>query len=603
MTLLSASRAKTAISTSATAVVKEGGGPVEAVSNASTMAPLILSSAAPHPPPPAGPRMIAPPSQIMMSPTQMMPTPQMMYPPPAHAGAAQVRFPPHPAMRMNPNYNTMRMMPSPGMTMPHMMIPPMIPMGVPSSATLSPPLRHQQQHHQPPMAVSINDEEFPALGGTPTNVIVRDEQGNSVPNSGSLRMDALVIDGSLTRGGGGGGNGLLPQQFPSPPPMGAARYIFNNPNPCAPPINARLVSTKLMPPRDVCFIVHLMLRSLKTLDAYNDDYYHWSVINKATANLNRMGVMTNTGLTSALLPNPVWKEVKVIANAREEKFHNLVKDQAAKFAEKNKSLGQMVKMNVHRPKALLTTHAMKKNETDVDDESAVVLVDSKYESSQLVKRMNLWKARVSIDKGYGALLSLIELRRLIQANVHDAPNRIPNLMVDVKCNVDMLHSSLGVRVLLDPMEGRKTIDMEDAKLASTLSLPKGKVLCARAIEDGILPHSSACQLVSVALSCILSSTVSTDGEDRLVQALTTLIVLPNPALPPVVFCRCLDVPIALVRENGGSMAAIACTRTRMNLLHALLARGKDVCASSSLCEEWSGREEIFGSILAESSIL
>jgi hypothetical protein len=111
--------------------------------------------------------------------------------------------------------------------------------------------------------------------------------------------------------------------------------------------------------------------------------------------------------------------------------------------------------------------------------------------------------------------------------------------------------------------------------------------------------------------------VVADGEDRLLLALTSLIVLMNPILDPSIFCRCIDVPIALLaatttttKENNNKtntkmkkrdISMIACTRSRMNLLHALLSMGKDVCANSSWSEEWSQREEIFGSVLAAES--
>jgi hypothetical protein len=47
---------------------------------------------------------------------------------------------------------------------------------------------------------------------------------------------------------------------------------------------------------------------------------------------------------------------------------------------------------------------------------------------------------LTIDRGYTALLRLIELRRLIQTNA-GAPGLIGDLMVDVKTNVNLLHMS------------------------------------------------------------------------------------------------------------------------------------------------------------------
>ena len=559
--------------------------------------------------------------QIMMHPHQqqmmmMMPPQMMMLPPSMHQQQQQqqqhMMIMPPPSHQQRPPPGQMMYHPSHlppgGMIMPdgrRMMM--MGQGGPPPSMGVLPP-------HHLPIRRRIDDEEFPVLGSTPKKKVVAES---------SVANDGIGIS--------------------SPPPPPPPRPIiitprFNNPNPLAPPINSHAISTKFMPPRDVCFIVHLMLRSLKSLDPYNDDYYHWSVVHKSTTNLVRgMGgiggggnnnaavVASVTATAAAVLPAPVWKEVKVIARQRDDKYYNSIKVRAAKFADTNKSLGQLERMNIHRPKALLSTPEAIKREEGDDDDNIDGSGDSKYECSQLAERLNLWKARVTINKGYTALLSLMELRRLIQVNAN-ATNKISSLMLDVKTNVDLLHMSLGLLVTIDSIAGIKTITVNDVTLASTLSLSKGRVLCARAIEDGILPHASACQLLPVALTCILSSssstTVAVDGEDRLLLALTSLIVLTNPVLDPAIFCQCMDVPIALLagrtttttatKENNDTtntnlmtkkrdISMIACTRTRMNLLHALLSMGKDVCAKSSYSEEWSKREEMFGSMLAAES--
>ncbi len=200
--------------------------------------------------------------------------------------------------------------------------------------------------------------------------------------------------------------------------------------------------------------------------------------------------------------------------------------------------------------------------------------------------------RLTIDRGYTALLPLIELRRLIQTNA-GAPGLIGDLMFDVKTNVDLLHMSLGVAVQINSRKV-KTTKIGNGRAASTLSMPKGRVLCACAIEEGILPHSSASALLPAALSCILSLPSSDDGEDRLIHALTELILLTKPTIDPPILCRSLDVPISLVRDN---MSAIASSHMRMNLLHAVLSMGKDVCAGSCASEDWFQREDIFSGIL------
>ena len=423
-----------------------------------------------------------------------------------------------------------------------------------------------------PVTAPLDIAEFPALGSSTkvASASVASVDGGVVPTSAEATTDAV------------GFSTLLPS---------VAHCILNNPNPHAPPIDARHVSSGHMPSKDVCLVVNIMLRSLRSLDAYNDDYYHWSVANRSAS--DAMGMRPSGG--NIPLPNPVWKETKVMARAQEEKFETAVRARAKTFADQNRSLGQLERSNVKRPKALLNTPAMRKEH---DDAGAGAMADSKYESEQQTGRIQLWKARVTIDKGFTALLSLIELRRLIQANVGD-PRIIGDLMVDVKANVDLLHSSLGVSVKINSREG-KTIEVDDERLEMTLSMPKGRVLCTRAIEEGILPHSSACAILPMALMCILSSPSSADAEDRLIHALTGLILLTNPSVDPQIFCRCMDVPISLARDNKNDMSAIASSRMRMNLLHAILSMGKDVCAGSRASEDWSHREDIFRGILEES---
>lgn len=554
------------------------------------------------------PQMIHPNQQMMMMPPQMMILPPSMHPQQQHM------------MMMHPSHQQLppggQMMYHPHLSPGGMSMPPHTMMMGQRGGLLPPHMGVLPPDYLPPRH-QIDDEEFPVLGSIPNKKV-------------SVELSSVGMNNNI---------GVSSPPPPPPPRPIVITPQFNNPNPLAPPINAHAISTKFMPPRDVCFIVHSMLRSLKSLDAYNDDYYHWSVIHKSTTNFVRGmgGIGTNAAVvasvtaTAAVLPTPVWKEVKVIAQQRDDKYYNSIKARAANFADTSKSLGQLQRMNVHRPKALLSTPKVIKRDDDDDNNNIDVTGDSKYESSQLAERLSLWKARVTINKGYTALLSLMELRRLIQVNAN-ATNKISSLMLDVKTYVDILHMSLGLLVTIDSTAGTKTIAVNDAQLASTLSLSKGRVLCARAIEDGILPHASACQLLPVALTCILSSspsssssastTVAADGEDRLLLALTSLIVLTNPVLDPAIFCRCMDVPIALLAgettaatketydtTNTSMMmmtkkrdiSMIACTRTRMNLLHALLSMGKDVCAKSSYSEEWLQREEMFGTILAAES--
>ncbi len=390
-----------------------------------------------------------------------------------------------------------------------------------------------------------------------------------------------------------------------------AQIIFNNTNPHTLPISALLIQSKLMPFRDICFIVNVMMRTLKSLDVYNDDYYHWSVLNR-TSNLNNpphlLARMPGAMAPPTLQPAPLLKGLKETVKVQEEAFQKAVKDRAKTFAEEQKSLGQLVRTNVKRPKALLDTPVLKKEENSEDSAAttATTTPDTKYEAGQQVSRIHLWRARVIIDRGYTAFLSLMEVRRLIQAQVRN-PRVIQELMIDVKSNIDLLHSSLGVSVQVNA-EGSKTIKIDKMRLSTTLSLPKGRILCARSIEEGIVPHPSACNLLPVALQAIFSEPMPSDGEDRLLHAFTGLILTENPGVHGEILCSCLEVVTSFAaRENANdngitstssSSSSLTSSHMRMNLLHGLLSMGKHVCVGSPILNKvWLEREKVFRDML------
>ena len=431
------------------------------------------------------------------------------------------------------------------------------------------------------------DKDFPALGDEPEEKCQDDVDDDEEDTTAAANIPPPMMHN----------NNIRPN----------IRIIFNNADPSARSIPAKSVATSLMPQRDVCYIIHSMLRPLQSLDTYNDDYYHWSFVDRKSRNLLLLGGgradldRISGGLAQ---PNPVWKEVKVMAKERETKFRSAVETRAKEFAQEKQSLGRMVKANVNRPKALLNVPVR----TTVEDESGEVSVgdnvsneaDKDYALEQRRNRVQLWKARVSIDKGYSAFLSLTELRRLIQANASQ-PQLVNELMGDVKSNVDLLHASLGVNVRVHPDGSRKMI-IDEARLSSTLSLPKGRSLCARVIEGGILPHQSACEILPVAWHAIASkektsASASDDGEDRLLRALTGLVLTVQPSVDPSILCRCLDATIAI----GADLSKITSSRVRMELLHSILSRGKVVCAEDSdLDGVWKEKEMAFMQTLASS---
>mmetsp|Transcript_11027 Transcript_11027/g.21900 ORF Transcript_11027/g.21900 Transcript_11027/m.21900 type:complete len:811 (-) Transcript_11027:163-2595(-) len=518
-----------------------------------------------------------PPHPMMMN-HPMMPPPMHM--PPPHPMMGMGRGMPPPPMGMHP-----LMMGPPGHPMhgppghpPFHGLPPphgMHPMS-PQGSNIPPSQMQQGAASDKAVKTLFKSKDFPALG---EDAKTEDDEEESKEEYSREDEDDM--------------------EFISSPVV--AKVIFNNPDPSAQPINASHVASSLMPPRDICYIVHSMLRPLQSLDRYNDDYYHWSFVDRKSRNMLMLG-----GMGPKAIPNPVWKEVKVLAKERETKYREAVESRAKDWAEEKKSLGRTVKTNVNRPKALLTTPVM--NKEKVADAQANTggesKVESDYEIEQQRNRVQMWKARVAIDKGYTAFLSLAELRRLIQSN-SGAPQLVNDLMSDVKSNVDLMHASFGISVKMDSDGNRKT-EVDKNRLGSTLSLPKGRELCARAIEGGILPHQSACEMLPLALFNIFSRSLppprdgaaqpTADGEERLLRALTGLVLTIQPSVEPTVLCRSLDMTISI--GSAGNLSHITGSRVRMELLHSILSRGKVVC-NDAFSDVWAEKEKTFMQILSK----
>lgn len=502
-------------------------------------------------------------------PPPMMPPPGTMMPPP------------HPILPMMPPPPGAMMPPPPGAMLPpnimsipppHLMggPPPPSMLGMPPNYGSKPPgsyvpasqhLTNNQTNSQ-----LFKNRDFPSLGATPQEIeeskAIEPEEVPPTTTSKNLR----------------------------------AHILFNNPDPAAPPINAALVESTLMPPRDICYIVNAMMRPLASLDAYNDDYYHWSYVDRKSRNMLMLGGM----MAGPRLPNPVWKEVKVEVKEREIKYRESMEARSKEFAEEKKSLGRLVKSNVNRPKALLVTPALKKENTEDGSTLEEEKVESDYESERKRSRIQSWKARVAIDKGYAAFLTLTELRRLIQANA-GATQLIHELTGDVKANVNLMHASFGV-VIKNDDKGHRKIEINQPRFESTLSMAKGRVLFARVIEGGILPHQSACELLPVAMGCIFKTALpASEGEDRLLRALMGLVITVQPSVEPGILARCLDVAIAAGKEDkagsdGKKMPNITGSRVRMELLHAVLSRGKTLCGDDAAFG-WVAKEKEFTALL------
>ena len=345
------------------------------------------------------------------------------------------------------------------------------------------------------------------------------------------------------------------------------------------------------------------------LDAYNADYYRWSYDDRKSRNLLFLGGAAPNAAGNNL-PNPVWKETKVKAQKMEDEFRETVEKRADEWTKEKQTLGKVAKVNVKRPRALLsTTTALAMSSTA--DESKIDDPDDGYTEEDR-QRMILWAARVSIDKGYQAYLNLVELRRLLQSRPGDAlsngeesvVNRREELLKDVQENVDKLHGAFGLKKAGDGVE------CEDKILGRTLTLPKGRMLLSRVIDEGILPHPSACKVLPSAIKVVFASASTADlsaappaGEDRLLRSLTGLVKTTQPSVDPHNLLSCLDSTInaedVINGEKRSMKAVLSSKRTLTELLFAVFSRGGEVCIGGFLAE-WKDKESKFLSILSAS---
>lgn len=518
------------------------------------------------------------------------------------------------------------------------------------TSRVAPPAKQQEQQQQP---VAFLKKDFPTLGGgggvggagndddgpNPTSnkdAVVAEEDGNepliSAPPPAANHISPSKIptgivgtDTLAPRGAAGAAAaGARPPSMPVVP-ISAARLLFCNPTPSAPPINANNVQSYFMTPRDLCYVVHSMMRPLISLDAYNDDFYRWSYDDRRNRNLLVLGGSTPQGNN---LPNPVWKETKEKAQAIEDKYRGNVEKRAEKWSTKQQTLGKTVKVNVKRPKALLATTGALTTATAAggagadDDERE----DRSEEDRQ---RVSMWSARLAIDRGYVAYLDLLETRRLLQTSAGleaSVAERRAELTRDVEANVAKLHGSLGVTVSTTSTGGgdggggeaaaQRTIEVDSAVLARTLGMPKGRMLLSRVLDDGVLPHSSACRVLPKALGVILSTAVPAGapprGEDRLVRSLTGLVQTSQPSLAPEDLIDSLvefgSVYQSELQAKGTSpgdtvrnmLGTSGGQRARMELLHAILSRGGMVCGGSGpdVAGAWKAKEAEFMTILS-----
>jgi len=400
---------------------------------------------------------------------------------------------------------------------------------------------------------------------------------------------------------------IIPKTLVTPAPAPPSfKITFHNPSPSAPPIPANAIQCTSMTSRDLCYVLHSMMRPIlsftSVLDAYNADYYRWSYDDRKSRNLLFLGGAPPSANNN--LPNPVWKETKVKAQKMEDKFRETVEKRADEWGKEKQALGRIVKVNVKRPRALLSTTALTSTaESRVDT--------SETDTEEDRQRTVLWAARVAIDKGYQAYLNLIELRRLLQSRPGDALNgedsvinRREELLKDVEENVSKLQGAFGLK------KGDSGINCNDKILARTLTLPKGRMLLSRVIDEGILPHPSACKVLPNAIKVVFESASTADlsaappaGEDRLLRSLTGLVKTTQPSVDPTNLLACLSSTInaenVINGEKRTMKSVLTSKRTLMELLYAIFSRGGEVCVGGFQAE-WKDKESKFLAILSAS---
>eukprot|EP00978_Attheya_sp_CCMP212_P004363 scaffold9510_cov58-Attheya_sp.AAC.3 len=480
----------------------------------------------------------------------------------------------HPGMPMMPPPGGMMMPPPPPPHMMMMMPPPphmrMAPQPQPPQRMAPPPPQPKVTKVVPkkePTPV-FSADDFPSLGNDnkappakPSTKETREEETKEAPPA----EDKQVV---------------VP---PPPPPVERqspqeeqqVRFIFNNPSKGAPAVSAVLVKSSCMPPRDLCFVIHSMLRPLlaNTLDPLQDDYYHVCLEERTRASFG--------------LGDRNTKKVEHRPLQTTENFEQIRATKAKDWMAKSHSLGHVVKTNIKRPRALLQTPVLARDNKG-DDEGSEEVQEA---------RVTVWKARASIDLGYRAYLELVDLQRLLRtASSGEERNQY---LQQVPANVRDLQLCFGV--MTD--EGGQPVLKARPALQRVLGMAKGRLLLARALESGLLPHAAARVLLPPTLDTLLPMKPEGEHMDRLQSSLTGLVRTVQPSCTPTDSLACLDVLLSLSlssSRNTNLKQSLGASRTLMEWVHAILARGGQLCSTNPTTQqEWNKKEAQFMQLLQQ----
>ena len=551
-------------------------------------------------------------------PGSMVPPPMMRGPPPPHGMPGIPGGPPPNLMSQGPRGHPNPHMVPPPMNGPGVPFPPHLPPGVmPPHPAMMMMMQQQQQHHQHQQQQQHHQQQQQQQQQqkqrqqqrqqqqqppAPTPKTKREDNLFETLDFPALGTDAATLEKQRKLAKANAAAAPKPVERTPRNKSPQRRILFSNPSPGAEPIIATSIPSKSMSSRDLCHVLHSMMRPLlsftSVLDAYNADYYRWSFDDRKSRNLLLLGGGPPKDTTN--LPNPVWNETKVKAREMEDNFRETAEKRAEDWSKEKQSLGKVVKVNVKRPRALLATTALSstaENRTMDENEQEGV------ETEEDRQRATLWAARLAIDKGYLAYLNLVELRRLLQSEEGEVEIRREELLSDLEKNVEKLHIAFGVE------KSSSKVKVDEKILSRTLSLPKGRMLLSRVVDEGVLPHRSACHVLPSAIKIIFDSSSNAEpssappaGEDRLLRSLTGLVRTVQPSVDGENLLSCLSSATnakTIIDEKKRSMKALLTgKRTLMELLHAVLSRGAEVCVDEDIGSRWKAKESDFLVILS-----
>uniref|UniRef100_A0A7S2WRS0 Uncharacterized protein n=1 Tax=Eucampia antarctica TaxID=49252 RepID=A0A7S2WRS0_9STRA len=429
-----------------------------------------------------------------------------------------------------------------------------------------------------------------------------------------------------------------------PPAMGFAALpprisnLFDNPDRKASPVPAK--ATSCMTSKDILTVVHASLRPLYAMMHYvnnpqqggtvshHADFYHLQFTKQqqqhsiARTNTSHNGIIlphsypsppstNNNSKNSNDKKEQEQQEQREQIALREQKFVVTTEKRAMDWSKNQQTLGQMVKTNVYRPRALLSVPTVVRKPSDDDNSNnnnnnnIHDTDDNSQPQPPPSARTNLWKARLLTDRGYNAMLELIELRTIFAAptnNKQDDDQRREHYLPQVQRHIDTLHKTFGMH--RPPNNNNNTNNnsmlVNSSVLALTLSVPKGRTLLARLLHLAILPHDSAALMLPTLCQTVFhdyhhnktnhnnnnnNNNIMNHPYARLLQAIVGLVRTVHPSVQRDELISSLDN----IQADPNFIQTIANSRPHMELLHAILTRCQQICPPHDM--EWKQKEQ------------